>query len=167
MEPPGLYAYHAEQCDPKRCTGKKLARHDLLELVVSVRDLPRGSVVLTPLAERALSPADAEAAEGHGLCVLDTSWNEEYFPRVPWAEERALPYLVAANPVSYGRPIRLSSVEALAAALTILGQRDHAETLLSKFKWGPTFLTLNQEPLALYARAKDSGEVVRAQEEFI
>lgn len=162
-----LVAYHEERCDPKRCTSKKLSRHGLLRLVHRVEGLPRGGVVLTPLSDVALSRTDGQAAEAHGLCVLDTSWREERFPTVPWGRERALPYLVAANPVNYGRPVRLSSVEALAAALVILGHREQAEALLSKFKWGPTFLTLNAEPLALYRRAADSGGVVRAQEAFI
>lgn len=162
-----LVAYHAERCDPKRCTSKKLARHGLVRLVPRIEGVPRGAVVLTPLSEMALSRVDAGPARAHGLCVLDTSWKEEVFPRVPWGRERALPYLVAANPVNYGRPVKLSSVEALAAALVILGHRQEAEALLAKFKWGPTFLALNAEPLDLYRRARDSRGVVRAQREFI
>lgn len=162
-----LLAYHEEKCDPKRCTSKKLARFGLIRLVSSLEALPRGSVVLNPTVEVALSPADHRAAERHGICVLDTSWKSGTFPRLEHRVERALPFLVAANPVNYGKPSVLSSVEAMAAALEILGHGEQARELLAKFKWGPTFLTLNAEPLSLYRRAKDSGEVVRLQSEFI
>lgn len=161
-----ILAYHDERCDPKRCTSKKLARHGLLPIVHRLRQVPRGAVLLHPEAEVALSPADGPAARRRGLAVLDTSWKEGRFPRVPGTRHRALPYLVAANPVNYGRPQILSSVEALAAALTILGEEDQARRLLAKFKWGPTFLTLNAEPLQAYRRAADSRQVVRAQAEF-
>ncbi|MFQ5837173.1 MAG: DUF367 family protein [Thermoplasmata archaeon] len=162
-----LYAYHQELCDPKRCTSKKLARHGLLRLVSRLKNLPRGSVVLNPVSGTALSRKDAAAAGHHGLCVLDTSWRSGSFPRVRGCRERTLPYLVAANPVNYGKPIKLSSAEALAAALYVMGYAEQAEKLLSKFKWGPIFLQLNAEPLKLYREAEDSSEVVAAQAEFI
>ena len=80
---------------------------------------------------------------------------------------RALPYLVAANPTYYGRPTTLSTAEALAAALFILGDEAHAKEILNIFKWGPTFLDLNREPLEAYAHAKDSTEVVALQRQFM
>ena len=80
-----------------------------------------------------------------------------------WRHHRALPYLVAANPTNYGRPLRLSSAEALAAALYILGEPEQAAAVLDAFRWGPHFLVLNREPLDEYAAAKDSTEVVAAQ----
>jgi len=80
---------------------------------------------------------------------------------------RCLPYLIAANPTNYGVPTKLSTVEALAAALYIAGFKDKAERLLSIFKWGPNFIVLNQERLEGYAQAKDSAEVVEVQKGFI
>jgi len=77
-----------------------------------------------------------------------------------------LPYLLAANPVNYGKPFVLSSVEAFAAALVILGHPDEAVSILSKFAWGEQFMVLNREPLAAYAAAEDSSGVVAAQAEF-
>ncbi len=80
---------------------------------------------------------------------------------------RCLPYLVAANPVNYGKPTKLSTVEALAGALYITNFREEAKRLLSIFKWGPTFLSLNQTLLETYAQAADSGEVVELQRQFL
>jgi len=162
-----LFALHLGQCDPKRCTSKKLARFGMIALHARVRQLPRGGVVLTPEAETALSRDDLPAAEANGLGVIDTSWKHPRFPEIPHQRARALPYLLAANPVNYGKPFTLSSVEALAAALVMLGHADQARRTLSKFAWGVQFLTLNAEPLAEYAKARSRAEVVAAQALFV
>lgn len=152
--------------DPDKCTAKKLERFDLAELHHSHRRTPRG-VVLNPHAERALSPADRNPAGGI-LVALDCSWESAERARFTLeGTHRALPYLLAANPVNFGRPMRLSTVEALAAALVILGDREQAETILSKFRWGETFLELNAEPLERYADCDDSSDVVSIQEEYL
>lgn len=161
-----LFALHLERCDPKRCTTKKLARFGLIATYARAHQLPRGGVVLTPESEVAFSRADAAAASAHGLGVIDTSWKRPEFPSLPRQVPRALPYLLAANPVNYGKPFVLSSVEALAAALAILGREDQARRILAKFAWGEQFLILNREPLAEYAKARTSAEVVAAQRLF-
>ena len=69
--------------------------------------------------------------------------------------------------MNWGKPFKLSTVEALAAGLVILGERSQAEQILSKFSWGHVFLELNREPLAEYALARDSAEVVRIQNEYM
>jgi pre-rRNA-processing protein TSR3 len=58
-------------------------------------------------------------------------------------------------------------VEAFAAALYIIGFPEHAESILSIFKWGINFLQLNAEPLQEYAQAKTSKEIVEIQKEYI
>ncbi len=128
MRPIRLLAYHAGQCDPKKCTSRRLERLGLMTFVPRPTALPRGVVLLLPTSERALSRADAPRAERHGLAILDVSWKRGTFPRAPQATARALPYLLAANPVNYGKPFVLSSVEALAAALSILGRAEEAQS---------------------------------------
>ena len=138
-------------------------------MVLLPRDLPSGAILLDPFAERALSREDAEVAIQHGVVALDCSWKQvKQISRLRARMiPRALPYLVAANPTHYGRPTTLSTAEALAAALFILGDETRAKEILDKFKWGATFLKLNHEPLEAYASAKDSMEVVALQRQFM
>lgn len=163
-----LHLYHAKQCDPKKCSGKKLARFALATLHENPRALPVEAIFLDPFAEQALSPADDP---GRGLVALDCSWEEveRVFPMLLKLrlKHRALPFLLAANPVNFGKPFKLSTVEAFAAALFILGEKEQAALILNKFKWGRTFLELNQEPLEMYSKAANSTEVVKIQGEYL
>ncbi len=162
-----LHVRYEGDDDPAKCTARKLARFDLATLHRSDRATPYG-VVLNPHAERALSPADADLAREDALVALDCSWESAGEKRFSLpGEHRALPYLLAGNPVNFGRPMRLTTVEAFAAALSILGEPDAAEGVLSKFTWGETFLELNAEPLRRYADCADSTAVVAVQEEYL
>jgi pre-rRNA-processing protein TSR3 len=165
-----LYVYHARQDDPKKCSARRMQRFGLATLYESAGKLPAGAILLSPLAEQALSPGDIIYAH-RGIVVLDCTWDEveRIFPKLrsKRMEERALPYLLAANPVNYGKPFMLNSAEAFVAALYILGQRGQALEVAGRFKWGETFLALNREPLEAYSGAKDSAEVVSLQREFM
>lgn len=162
-----LYAYRGEQCDKKRCTGNKLRRFGLVEFKSPLRAIPRRCILLTPTADKLFSRADAPIAKSRGIAVLDVSWRKGYFPEVSHVESRILPYLVAANPVNYGNPHVLSCAEAFAAALFIIGEREQAHDVMSKFKWGETFLKLNKEPLEVYSKAENIEEIEKAQGLFI
>ncbi len=164
-----LYVYDEGQCDPKRCTAKKMMRMGLANEVRHLRMVPWGCVVLDPAAEKAVSAEDSEAARAHGVLVMDLSWkNIDAFPKVGRSTRpRALPYLLAANPVNWGRPMRLSSAEAMGAALFIMGFEEEARSLLSKFSFGEQFLVLNKEPLERYAAARTSAEVVAIQADYV
>jgi pre-rRNA-processing protein TSR3 len=186
-----LHVRYEGDDDPEKCSARKLARFDLATLHRTTRAVPPG-VVLDPFADRALSPADRTGTttpasgedpdrdgdpggEGYGaagrpgrLVALDCSWEtarREAFDLD--GPHRSLPFLVAANPVNYGTPFQLTTVEAFAGALCILGERPVAERLLSKFTWGHTFLELNEEPLGRYADCADSGEVVAVQDDYL
>lgn len=165
---PRVTIYHANQCDPKRCTGLKLKRHGLARLVNKTRFLPKRAVVLNPFSEIAFSPADRERVEAFGLVALDCSWEhaEKVLLKQVKGTSRCLPILIAGNPVNFGKATKLTTVEALAAALYIAGFKQKAEELLSIFSWGHTFLELNQALLENYASAQDSTEIVEMQRNF-
>lgn len=163
-----LYAVMAHEDDPKRCTASKLVRFgELIE--IPARRIPWGVVVLDPEAEKAMSREDLEDSKAHGILVLDCSWNKlSQFPKLRGGlRHRGLPFLLAANPTNFGRAQRLSSAEALAAALYIIGEKEHAERLMGKFKWGPVFLDINREMLDAYASSKTSAEVVAHQNRIL
>jgi pre-rRNA-processing protein TSR3 len=164
-----ITVYHAGQCDPKKCTALKLKRHGLVRVVHQIKFLPRRAIVLNPFAETAFSPADRQRLEDSGLAALDFSWEraEKVLLKQVRGTSRCLPVLVAGNPVNFGKPTKLSTVEALAAALYISGFKEEAAELLSIFKWGHTFLEINRERLERYAKAKDSTEVVEIQNDFL
>jgi pre-rRNA-processing protein TSR3 len=125
--------------------------------------------VLNPFSEIAFSPADKERIERFGLVGLDCSWEhaEKVLLKHVRGTSRCLPILIAGNPVNFGKATKLSTVEALAAALYISGFEEQASELLSIYKWGHTFLDLNRERLEAYRNARDSAEIVELQGRFM
>ena len=155
------------QCDPTRCTGKKLERLGELKNF-SVRQNFTG-VSLSPRGKLTVSPSDARYVVEGGLAVIDCSWNR--LDDVPWSkmktgQDRLLPLLIAANPVNFGKPHKLSCVEALAAGLYITGFVDHAVRLMERFRWGQTFITTNRDLLEGYRQCSNSKEVLAFQDGF-
>jgi rRNA small subunit aminocarboxypropyltransferase len=156
-----LWVLHTGQCHPKKCTAKKLAKFQLVRLVYGPpRSGPR-TILLDPSAPTPLCRADDVTT----LVAVDCSWNqaERVFQSLRARRRRRLPYLIAANPINYGRPRQLTTAEALAAALYILGEMRRARTLLDKFKWGPAFLTLNAALLSDYATAETEAAVLACE----
>jgi len=131
--------------------------------------LPKRAVVLNPFSEIAFSPADRKRIEDFGLVGLDCSWEhaEKVLLKHVRGTSRCLPILIAGNPVNFGKPTKLSTVEALAAALHIAGFKQEATELLSVFKWGHTFFELNNDRLENYANAKNSTEIIELQNAFL
>eukprot|EP00210_Caulerpa_lentillifera_P004775 g4559.t1 len=156
------------QCDRKKCTGLRLVNHGIIELLRLGHRFP--GVVLSPSATKVISKEDAGLIQEKGVAVVDCSWNrleDVPFNRTRGIAERLLPWLVAANPVNYGRPCKLSCVEALCAVLVICGFRDQGEAIITRFKWGSTFLKLNEDNLTLYESCENGREVIDAQNKWL
>jgi pre-rRNA-processing protein TSR3 len=157
-----------DHCDPRRCSGKKLARLGLIkELRVGSRF--RG-IVVSPKGTQVISPADHELILNGGLAVVECSWarlDDVPFSKIASPHERLLPYLMATNPTNYGKPWRLNCVEALAAAFYITGFDSYAERLLGGFGWGASFWEVNRPYLERYQLCKTAGEVNVAQENIM
>ncbi len=75
--------------------------------------------------------------------------------------------MIAGNPVNFGKATKLSTAEAISAALYIAGFKQEAMDLLSIFTWGHSFYELNEKLLDNYSEAKDSSEIVEMQTKFL
>jgi rRNA small subunit aminocarboxypropyltransferase len=163
--PVKITIYHAAQDDPKKNTALRLKRRGFARIVTRTRFLPKRVIVLNPFGEIAFSPADKERLEQFGLAALDCSWEhaQKVMGEHVRGTSRCLPILIAGNPINYGKLTKLTTAEAIAAALYIAGFEKEAEDILSIFSWGHTFLELNAILLDNYVKAKDSSEIVEMQ----
>lgn len=165
-----IVIYHTAQDDPRKNTALRLQKHKQARLVQKPEQIPRHVVLLNPFAKKALSAEDLPQMRKAGLVALDCSWAhaEAMFPILSGrVRSRALPFLVAANPVNYGKPFRLTTAEAIGAALYIAGEQAQARRILGALSFGETFLELNRQPLAEYAACKTSQEVVEVQAGYL
>lgn len=161
-----VIVYDMDQCDPRKCTAKRMEKFGLAK-ELPLRRIPAGSVVLSPFGKQVLSPADLPHAR-RGLVVMDLTWtNIDEFPHVRGEKARRLPYLVASNPVNFGKPWRLNSAEAVLASLIIMGQDEQAELFMPRFNWAPTFVTMNRELLDAYREAGDAAGVQKASDDYV
>jgi len=156
-----------KQDDPKKCTAAKLVRFGIARPLRSLREIPRGAVVLDPFSKTALLPSHKPMLK-RGLVAIDCSWKlaEKMFTRRMKGVRLRLPILLSANPAHYSRPFTLSSAEAMAAALYITHYTEEARSVLLKFKWGEVFFALNEELLKAYGRAETQEEVVNYEKKF-
>ncbi len=144
------------QDDPKKCTAAKLVRFGLAKKITTLRSK---TALLHPFAADTL--LNSEKRIFHSITAIDCSWNkaEKMFQKKYSGIPRKLPPLLAGNPVNYSKINKLTTVEALAAAAFILGNKELCSDLLAKFNWGHTFLELNENLLNDYQSAQSEDDV--------
>jgi pre-rRNA-processing protein TSR3 len=164
-----LMIYHANEDDPKKCSAKKMHKFNFAYLTNNIKKIPKNTILLNPFADKSISKEDYLIAKKNGIVAIDCSWKNaeksfEYLNKRNYS--RSLPYLIAVNPINYGKVLKLSTLEAFAAALYILDNIDQAKKILNIYKWGPQFINLNKEPLEDYRNAKNSKEVIEHMKQY-
>ena len=167
-----LHVIHLDQDDPSKCTARALERRGHAILHYDVRKSPKRGFLLDPNSGALLGPDDRKLIDiGAAIVALDCSWKnlKESLREVSTNTNlipRTLPIVLAANPISWGKPGRLSTAEALCVSLILLGRTEQAKSIISPFSFGEQFLKLNHEPLLAYSRAASNLELARMQWEF-
>lgn len=162
-----IFVIVCREDDPSKNTALKMIQAGLA-VRVSRRSIRGRPVVLNPYSDEYLGSWLRGEIETSGLLVVDASWRRltsERFRGVPGIHVK-LPPLLPGNPVNYGKPCILSSIEATAASLYIAGYRELYSQLLGLYKWMTTFHELNKELLEDYAKASTPSELVETILEY-
>lgn len=124
-----------------------------------VRKTTKNNLILDPFSNQVLLPKDKSNIKS--IVGIDCSWNlaDQAFSKTFTGVKRKLPPLLAGNPVNYSKLNKLTTAEAMAAALFILGFKDDALELLNKFKWGHTFYELNHNLLEEYSKLQSEEDL--------
>jgi len=152
-----------KQDDPKKCTAAKLVKFGLAK---DVNKTSTKTLILDPFAEKFLLNKDKNLVSS--ITGIDCSWKlaGKTFASKFIGLKRKLPPLFAGNPVNYSKLNKLTTVEALSAALYILGYQDDSLELLDKFKWGHTFYDLNRQLLDDYSKIDSENAVEKILEDY-
>jgi len=152
-----------KQDDPRKCSAAKLVKFGLAKPVT--RTASR-TLILNPFSKKTLLKSDKKFV--NSITGIDCSWNliTSAFKKPFTGISRKLPPLLAGNPINYSKLNKLSTVEALAGAVYILGETDLKHNLLQKFKWGNTFFELNKNLLHDYSKAQSEAEILEICHEY-
>ena len=152
-----------KQDDPKKCSAAKLVKFGLAK---KVKKTSNKTLILDPFAKNSIINSDKKLVES--ITGIDCSWNlaDKAFSTTFSGIHRKLPPLFAGNPVNYSKLNKLTTVEALAASVFILGNKDLCLQLLEKFKWGHTFFDLNKNLLEDYSKLDSEDQIQSVLKEY-
>lgn len=164
---PRIMVVYYREDDPAKNTALKMIRKNLA-IHIYPRRIHGSPIILDPYSNKYLGPWDHIYVEKHGIVVVDASW-KKLAPRktiMIKGQHRKLPPLLPGNPINYGKPCILSSIEAVAATLYITGFIEAYEKLLGLYKWMKTFHTLNNEVLEAYRRTRNYNELLETIKDY-
>ena len=152
-----------KQDDPKKCSAAKLVKFGLAK---NVKKTSGKSLILDPFAKKSILNKDKKLIDS--ITGIDCSWNlaDQTFTTNFSGIHRKLPPLFAGNPVNYSKLNKLTTVEAIAATVFILGNKDLCLQLLDKFKWGHTFFELNKNLLEDYSQLESEDQIHPLLQEY-
>ncbi|MEM4718381.1 MAG: DUF367 family protein [Desulfurococcaceae archaeon] len=162
-----IYAIIYHEDDPRKNTALRMIKAGIAVPITRKSRIGK-PIILNPFSEDYLGPWLKEIVFKNGILVVDASWKrltKNKFKGLRGFHVK-LPPLLPGNPVNYGKTCVLSSIEAVAASLYILGFRDLFEKLLGLYKWMNTFYDLNKELLEEYSKARDNWELVNTVIEY-
>ncbi|MDA4130431.1 MAG: DUF367 family protein [Thaumarchaeota archaeon] len=164
---PRVLTVELREDDPSKCTSAKMRKFRLARSIPT-KAIPGDAIVLSPFASESILKTDRDAVQSRGLVVVDCSWVNaiDVFKTRLRGTMRRLPTLMAGNPTNYSKLNSLSSLEATAGALYITGFRSYATRLISLYKWGSTFLTLNENALNDYSEANSQEEMQNLEVDY-
>ena len=140
MEFVPLHIIHLNQDDPKKCTAKKMEKYENAIVHNRISKSPKRGFLLNPRSNNLLGPDDKRMIDlGASLVALDCSWKQidaslDSIEMNTKLVSKSLPLVLAANEISWGKPGRLSTVEAFAISLWILGKERQAKKILQPFR---------------------------------
>jgi pre-rRNA-processing protein TSR3 len=152
-----------KQDDPTKCTAAKLVKFGIAR---QVKKTSQKSIILNPFSKEFILTSDGSNVDS--ITGIDCSWElaQKMFLKRFDGLSRKLPPLLAGNPVNYSKIGKLTTAEAIAGALYIIGLDDLANSILNKFKWGHTFYDLNRDLLMDYSRACQQKEIVEIARDY-
>ena len=152
-----------KQDDPKKCSAAKLVKFGLAK---NVKKTSSKTLVLDPFAKKSIMNSDKKLV--NSITGIDCSWNlaDKAFTTNFSGIHRKLPPLFAGNPINYSKLNKLTTVEAIAATVFILGNKELCLQLLDKFKWGHTFFELNKNLLEDYSKLESEEQIQPLLKEY-
>ena len=158
-----VQVFMLRQDDPAKCTAAKLVKFGLVK---QIRKTTGNAMILDPFAEKLVLKTDMYIFDS--ITAVDCSWElvQKTFARSFSGFSRKLPPLLAGNPVNYAIIGKLTTAEAIAATLFIMGFDDQAHAILNKFKWGHTFFDLNQDLLKDYSNADTQEKTIQISYDY-
>ncbi len=160
-----VFYVYLRQDDPKKSTMKKLERYGLAKKIPLISIYNK--IFLTPYVDNYILNKDKFLYNEKGIAVIDGSWNLiNTIENIKNKNARKIPLLLPVNPVNYGKPGKLSSLEAIAASLFIMGYNDLAEEIISKYSWSQNFIKTNINPLNDYIKCNSNDECIEMEKSY-